>query len=133
MSKPYKWTTKSLPKDHDYLAPDTSEIRLLPNVGGGGLCHCTLPPGTVSNPVYHKTVEEIWYSISGKGQVWRKDGEQEEITEVQPGLCLTIPTGTRFQFRNTGGEPLRFVIATIPRWPGPEEAVAAEGHWSQET
>jgi hypothetical protein len=37
------WATAQLPTDYDYLAPDGSEIRLLPEVGGEGLAHCTLP------------------------------------------------------------------------------------------
>jgi mannose-6-phosphate isomerase-like protein (cupin superfamily) len=130
MSEEYQWLTKELPSDYDYLAPDSSEIRLLPNVGGGGVCHCTLRPGKTSDAVHHKTVEEIWFFISGKGQVWRQVGETKEVRDVHPGVCLTIPIGTRFQFRNTGDEPLCFVIATIPRWPGPEEAVSSQGYWN---
>ncbi|MEK6283898.1 MAG: hypothetical protein AABN95_26395 [Acidobacteriota bacterium] len=34
---------KTLPEQYDYLAPDGSEIRLLPDVSGGGLAHCRLP------------------------------------------------------------------------------------------
>lgn len=130
MSQVIQWTTVQLPGKHDYLAPDASEIRLLPNVADGGLCHCTLPAGRVSSAVYHKTVEEIWYFISGRGQVWRKQGEEQEVKDLQSGACLTIPVGTRFQFRNIGTEPLCFVIATIPRWPGADEAVRTQGYWS---
>ena len=39
-AQPYMWVTAQLPKDYDYLAPDGSEIRLLPEVAGGGLAHC---------------------------------------------------------------------------------------------
>ena len=60
---------KQLGESYDYLAPDGSEIRLLPNVKGGGMCHCTLPPGKKSLAVKHKTVEEIWYFLSGQGEV----------------------------------------------------------------
>jgi quercetin dioxygenase-like cupin family protein len=69
-----EFETKRLPEKADYLAPDGSEIRLLPTMNGGGLAHCTLPPGGVSKPVYHRTVEEIWYCIKGDGEVWRKQG-----------------------------------------------------------
>jgi mannose-6-phosphate isomerase-like protein (cupin superfamily) len=64
--------------------------------------------------------------------VWRKSagGKQEECTvDVSPGRCLTIEPGEHFQFRNTGAEPLTLVIATIPSWPGPEEAEEVEGRW----
>ena len=66
--------TSALKSDADYLAPDGSEIRLLPTMKGGGLCHCTLPVGKTSSPVAHQNVEEIWYVIEGEGEVWRKVG-----------------------------------------------------------
>ncbi len=125
----YLWATAQLPKEYDYLAPDGSEIRLLPEVGSGGMCHCTLPVNRVSGAVYHKTVDEVWYFISGVGEVWRKQGIQEAVDIVEAGTCLNIPCGTSFQFRNAGKDALCFVIATIPRWPGSEEAVATEGYW----
>lgn len=118
-----------LPEKADYLAPDGSEIRLLPDVSGGGLAHCTLPRRGISKPVVHQTVEEIWYFISGKGQVWRKIGEDERVDDVSSGISLTIPVGTHFQFRNTGEDSLCIVIATIPRWPSPEEAIPVSGLW----
>jgi mannose-6-phosphate isomerase-like protein (cupin superfamily) len=64
--------TVCLKPEYDYLAPDGSEIRLLIAGSAGSLCHCTLPVGGVCSAVYHKTVEEIWYCISGQGEVWRK-------------------------------------------------------------
>lgn len=124
-----KFDTKPLSTDYDYLAPDQSEIRLLLSTKGGELCHCTLSPGQVSNTVTHKTVEEIWYCVQGHGEVWRKQGEREECVMVEPGVCLTIPLGTHFQFRNTGEENLCFILATMPPWPGKDEAVQVEGHW----
>jgi mannose-6-phosphate isomerase-like protein (cupin superfamily) len=124
-----KFDTKPLPTHYDYLAPDQSEIRLLLTTKGGGLCHCTLPPGQTSTAVTHKTVDEIWYFLQGQGEVWRKQGDQEECVTVQPGVCLTIPLSTHFQFRNTGKENLCFVIATMPPWPGADEAEAVKGYW----
>ena len=122
------FATKRLPEKYD-LAPDKSEIRPLLNMKGGGLAHCTLPPHGISLAVRHQTIEEIWYFLQGQGQVWRRQGDQEEIVEVGPGICLTIPTGTHFQFRNTGEEPLCFLIATMPPWPGEQEAVRVQDHW----
>jgi mannose-6-phosphate isomerase-like protein (cupin superfamily) len=125
-----RFETRLLPESYDYLAPDGSEIRLLPTMNGGGLAHCALPTGGVSRPVYHKTVEEIWFFLEGEGQVWRSQGDPEEPVNVYPGMSLTIPTGTHFQFRNTSDVPLRFIIVTMPPWPGPDEAVELEeGYW----
>ena len=53
---------------HDVLAPDGSQIRFLPQVKGGSMVHCTLPPGTVSLAVTHRTVDELWYVLAGEGE-----------------------------------------------------------------
>ena len=121
--------TAKLASKADYLAPDGSEIRLLPDVQGGGLAHCTLPSRKTSLAVRHKTVEEIWYFIEGTGEVWRQMGSKKRTTRVHADVCITIPLGCHFQFRNTGDAPLCFVIATIPRWPGKSEALKVADHW----
>lgn len=121
--------TRYLPTKYDVIAPDGSEIRFLLTMKGGSMVHCTLPPYKTSLAVRHKTVDEVWYFIEGRGEVWRKLRDQEEIVEVKRGVCITIPTGTHFQFRNTGNEPLRFVITTMPPWPGDHEAVRVQNYW----
>ena len=121
--------TKQKSEAFDVLAPDGSEIRLLCRLAGGSMVHCALPPGGVSVPVTHRTVEEIWFFLSGEGEVWRRLGDREETTEARPGLSLTIPLGAHFQFRNTGADPLEFVIVTMPPWPGEDEAIEVEGPW----
>jgi mannose-6-phosphate isomerase-like protein (cupin superfamily) len=125
------WQTASVSPDHDLLAPDGSEIRVLVQVRGGSLVHCTLRPGAVTRAVQHRTVEEVWYCVAGTGQLWRctvGDGNGE-ITDLRPNVAVTIPLGTRFQFRATSGQPLEIVITTLPPWPGEDEAVPVEGRW----
>ncbi len=61
--------TKLLPDVPDYSAPDGSLIRVLLDLPRGGVAHCTLPAGRTTLAVKHKTVEEIWYCLSGLGQV----------------------------------------------------------------
>ncbi len=116
---------------YDCLAPDGSEIRLLLARKGGSLVHCSLAEGRASAPVRHRTVEELWYFIEGQGEVWRRapGAPAGEVTPVQPGTALDLPLGTHFQFRNTGTQPLRFIILTMPPWPGDEEAVSVDGIW----
>ena len=121
--------TKQLAERPNNLAPDGSEIRVLPRLEHGGMAHCTLHVGQISQAVAHHSVEEIWYFLEGEGQVWRKQGMREEVVDVHAGISLTIPTGTHFQFRNTGSTPLRFVIANMPPWPGAEEAYEVENYW----
>lgn len=111
------------------VAPDGSEVRPMLEVARGGMALCTLPPGGVSQAVRHKSIEELWFVTAGTGQVWRKLGDREEVVDAGPGTCLAIPTGAHFQFRNTGGGPFSFIMATMPPWPGMDEAVAVENHW----
>jgi mannose-6-phosphate isomerase-like protein (cupin superfamily) len=125
-----EFQTMTLPDQMDARAPDGAEVRLLPTLDGrGGMAHFALSAGQVSRAVTHRTVEEIWYFISGRGQMWRQQGERSEIVEVFPGVALTIPLGTRFQFRSTGPEPLAAIGVTMPPWPGEGEAVVVEGIW----
>ena len=123
--------TRRLPDDYDALAPDGSEIRELCATERGSMAHGTLPPGGVSRAIRHRTVEEIWFILSGAGELWRKLGDHEEVTELRPGVSLTIPTGAQFQFRATSAEPLRFIMCTMPPWPGEDEAVYVEGPWRE--
>ena len=120
---------KRLAKDYDTLAPDGSEIRLLSATSRGSMVHCTLNPGEVSLPVAHRTVEEVWYFLEGAGQVWRRYGDEERVVDVAPGVSLSIPFGAHFQFRTTGDRPLRFLIVTMPPWPGEDEAYGVADYW----
>ena len=112
------------------LAPDGSRIRELVAVAGGSMVHCTLPTGAVSLAVVHATVDEVWYVLAGKGQVWRRREGAESVVDVEPGVALTIECGTHFQFRSTGDEDLRCVIVTLPPWPGADEARRVSDHWA---
>jgi mannose-6-phosphate isomerase-like protein (cupin superfamily) len=113
----------------DAIAPDGSEVRLLGSLPHGGMACFRLEPGAVSRAVVHRTVEEIWYFTLGRGRIWRRIGDREEITEVAPGVAITIPTGTHFQFRCDGGEPLEAIAVTMPPWPGADEAIVVRGIW----
>ncbi|MFH1085326.1 MAG: cupin domain-containing protein [Chloroflexota bacterium] len=129
MAHPFQ--TVPLPPARDVLAPDGSEIRPLAQTARGSMVHCLLPPGGVSRAVAHRTVDELWYCVSGRGEMWRRLGESEEIVVAEPGVSLSIPCGARFQFRATGDAPLEFVIVTMPPWPGTDEAYFVEGAWAR--
>lgn len=122
--------TKRLPMAPDGTAPDGSDVRLLLELAGGSLAHFELAPGQTSVAVTHKTVEEIWYFLRGRGAMWRKLEGQEEVTTVDAGVCITIPLGTHFQFRSFGREPLSAVGVTMPPWPGGAEAIEVTGKWA---
>ena len=121
--------TKRIGSAPDVTAPDGSEVRVLCQLSRGGVAVFSLPPNAVSKAVAHRTVEEVWYIISGTGRMWRKLGEQEETLDLRPGLSLTIPTGAHFQFRCDGDERLDVIGATMPPWPGESEAYFVKGAW----
>ncbi len=89
-----------------------------------------LAGGRVSAAVTHRTVEEIWFVLSGRGEMWRRQGGREEVVGLETGVCLTIPQGVHFQFRALGDEPLRVLGVTMPPWPGADEAVLVAGPWA---
>lgn len=123
------FSTKPLPQNPDVTAPDGSNVRILLQLAGGSMAHFELPPGKVSIAVAHRSIEEIWYFLQGEGEMWRKLGEQEEITPVSAGLCISIPVGTHFQFRAHGETALTAVAITMPPWPGPDETYFVAGVW----
>lgn len=123
------FATKTLPLQPEATAPDGSDVRILLGLGGGGLAHFELAAGRTSSPVAHRTVEEIWFILSGEGEMWRSQDGQSEITPLHHGVCLTIPLGTHFQFRAGAGAPLRAVAVTMPPWPGDGEAFPVDGPW----
>ncbi len=128
VTKPFE--TKTLGASVDAAAPDGTAVRLLLSLAGGSMAHFELPAGAVSHAVTHRTVEEIWFVVSGRGAIWRRQGDTEAIDPLAPGTSLTIPLGTAFQFRADAGSALAFVAITMPPWPGMDEAAPAAGPWA---
>ena len=124
--------TKALSFEPDVTAPDGSEVRILLSLAGGSMAHFELAAGKISIAVAHHSVEEIWYILEGWGEMWRRRGLQEEIVELYPGICITIPAGTCFQFRSFGPGSLAAVAVTMPPWPGDAEAYRVQGRWMVE-
>lgn len=125
-----RFATRLIAPTPDAIAPDGSQVRLLCGLSRGGMAHFALPPGAVSKAVVHQTIEEIWYFLRGSGRMWRRLDGEEQIVEVMPGVSITLPTGTHFQFRSDGDEPLEAIGVTMPPWPGPEEAREVTGAWA---
>ena len=122
--------TKKLPGKYDYLAPDGSEVRLLVRGEKASMAQFKLPTGHTSSAVAHHSVEELWYVVSGRGQLWRKQGtSQEDVVDLVPGVSISLPPGTHFQFRSTGADALEVIGVTVPPWPGADEAYPVDGKW----
>jgi len=111
-------------------APDGSTARVLLRLPQGSLAQFELAPGRTSRAVVHRTIDEIWMVVAGGGEIWRRQGARAQTVALAPGLCLTIPAGTAFQFRCLGAEALRVIGVSLPPWPGEGEAQPAEGPWT---
>lgn len=123
------FTTRQAGETPDVMAPDGSEVRILCQTGRGSMAHFTLPPGAVARAVTHRTIDEVWYVVSGRGRMWRRLDDHEEIVALRAGLSLSMPQGTHFQFRADGDAPLAAVGVAMPPWPGDDEAYVVEGPW----
>ncbi len=123
------FATMLLPVNPTVVAPDGSSVRVLLPLAAGSMAHFELAAGSTAKAVTHRTVEEVWYVISGRGEMWRRQGEREEVVALEPGVCLTIPVGTHFQFRASATLPIAAVAVTLPPWPGNDEAVFVSGPW----
>jgi len=123
------FATKQLPQIPDEVAPDGSEVRVLLRLQAGSMAHFELPAGRVARAVTHQTVEEVWFITAGRGEMWRKLRDREEVVQLEPGLCLTIPVGTHFQFRVDSAQAVAAIGVAMPPWPGDEEAVLVDGPW----
>lgn len=124
-----RFETSHLPVDPNVLAPDGSAVRFLLTLKGGSMAHFELAAGQTASAVTHRTVEEIWFVLGGRGEMWRRQDDREETIVLEAGTCLSIPCGTHFQFRASPTEAVAAVAITMPPWPGADEAVPVNGPW----
>jgi len=124
-----KYETARAAQVEQERAPDGSSVRPLLSLGTGSMAQFQLDPGQISHAVRHRSVGEIWLVVSGRGQMWRRQHERHSVVDLEPGVCVSIPAGTAFQFRCTGGEAICIAAVTMPPWPGDEEAEFVPGKW----
>src|SRR3954454_11604277 len=123
--------TRRLEEATPVTAPDGCTVLPLVEVDTGSAIHCVLGPGKTSLAVRHTVIREIWYFIRGRGEIWSLDpaSGEERIDDALPGLCVSIPDGASFQFRNLGDEALEFLCVPMPPWPGDHVATVVAGKW----
>lgn len=113
-----------------FLSDDGSVIRALPGVGQVESVHCTLPKGGVIQASRHKTVSQIWYVLSGTGELWLEPPSHKgQVTPLAAGTAVTVPLGYSFQFRNTGSADLEIFIVNTTPWSGAGELIPVANHW----
>ena len=124
-----EFTTSKLPTRPSELAPDGSAVRPLLGLPGGSMAHFELPAAETSRAVAHRTVGELWFVLSGRGELWRKRGIRRRLScssQACASRCLKVPISVRA----SPGEALAIIAATIPRWPGGSEAEFVDGPWA---
>lgn len=125
-----EFTTTKLASRPSETASDGSALRPLLGVAGGTMAHFEIAAGETSRAVAHRTVDELWFVVSGSGELWLQQASRQEVVALEPGVCAALPRGTRFQFRASEAEAVAIVAVTIPRWPGDVEAELVDGPWS---
>ncbi len=98
------FTTKDGSEIRELLAHRNSCIR------NQSLAEARVPVGGQTSSHYHPCTEEIYYILSGQGELAIDD----ESRAVGPGDAIAIPPGAKHQITNTGGEILKFICCCAP-------------------
>lgn len=110
------FTTKDGSEIRELLAHRNSAIR------NQSLAEARLKPGGATTPHYHPKCEEIYYILTGEGQM-RID---TDTRLVGPGDAIAIPPGLIHQIRNTAGVELKFLCCCAPAYED-SDTVLVEG------
>jgi mannose-6-phosphate isomerase-like protein (cupin superfamily) len=121
--------TTVLPELPDGKSPAGADIRFLLDGERGNMIHSTVPAQQVNRATIHATVNEFWYVLEGRGEIWRDNGLMSCITVLVPGTSIDLPAGTAFQYRNVSDKDLKFICVAMPPWPGDSEASPIQGIW----
>ena len=98
-----RFETKPLPAVPDIIAPDGSDVRVLLKTPRGGMAHFELAGGRVSDAIFHRTVDEIWFVLSGRGEMWRSRewagrsgcARSRRLHHHSGGDAFSVPSGAR--------------------------------------
>ena len=76
------------------------------------LAEATVHPGMSTIAHFHANTEEIYYILSGAGQM----AIENEALAVRPGDAIGILAGQRHQIRNDGEVDLVFLCCCVPAY-----------------
>lgn len=100
-----------------FITKDSSEIREILAPGNSiikrqSLAEAKLLPGRSTEEHYHAQTEEIYYILSGRGQMI-VDGEKRDVKKYDG---IAIPPRARHEIINTGTEALIFLCCCVPAY-----------------
>ncbi|MDF2957313.1 MAG: Mannose-6-phosphate isomerase [Candidatus Alkanophagales archaeon MCA70_species_1] len=93
-----------------FVTKDGSEIREFHRSENLSLAEASVPVGMRTRKHFHKTSEEIYFILEGRG-VMEVEGER---AEVAAGQAIVIPPGKAHCIENVGDVPLRFLCHCSP-------------------
>ena len=107
--------------------PHGSEIRPLIDRTTSEITQCSLaeellPPGRTVTLHHHNSIEEIYYILSGEGEMT----VGEERRQVGPGDAVYIPRGYAHTLNNSGIGPLKILLVCGPAF-FPEDEIVTQG------
>jgi mannose-6-phosphate isomerase-like protein (cupin superfamily) len=100
------FTTKDGSEIRELLAHRNSCIRKQ------SLAEARLPPGAATTRHYHPQTEEIYYILTGSGQMTIGN----DMRQVGPGDAIAIPPGEVHQIVNNGDVALVFLCCCAPAY-----------------
>ena len=100
-----------------FVTADGSSIRELAGIPSGNarnqsLAEATVPPRGETAEHFHRTSEEIYLFVSGRGRM--RLGTEE--SDVRAGDCVVIAPGERHKLRNPHAEPLVLLCCCAPAY-----------------
>ncbi len=109
-----------------FATPHGSQIRPLMDQTNSSIERCslaeeTLPVGATVGTHYHRTTEEIYYVLSGRGMM----SVGEEKREVGAGDAIYIPVNSDHTITNVGNAPMKILLVCGP-------AYSPQDHWVRE-
>ena len=117
-------------QDPDEIAPDGSLIYWLRRNEYASTCLCVLPPGHQSLPARHPRLQELWYVMSGQGQLYRSSANGGLPVALRAGVGVSIAAGEVFQFCAHRDSALTIHITTTPPWAGEHDVeTGLTGYW----
>jgi len=93
-----------------FVTKDGSEIREFHRSENLSLAEALVPVGQRTRKHFHKTSEEIYFILEGRGMMEM----EEERAEVAAGQAVVIPPTKTHCIENVGDVPLRFLCHCSP-------------------
>ena len=100
------YTTKDGSLIRELMHPDRHGVRTQ------SLAEAIVAPGATTALHRHRTTEELYHVVTGKGTMTLND----ERREVHAGDTMCIPPGAAHCIANTGNVPLRILCCCTPAY-----------------